>query len=226
MDSNDPNLILSAQKTSEAIDLTAMNSNTLTEQEVEHTASCEADHKMAEADLTPWIVDGGDTRSRVKGNPNGALSDCLSMLDMPQEVLDIIFRMLVVSDDPIRLENEGVVLQQTFYNHLQKCAFSAGDVSLWQKLFGKSDGERNHKRVARYGDKDRKIGNLDKQVIADGVCTNPFSGVIKPIEAPSVLQYRLVCKRFEEIIRPKIFKTIQLDFDRCSGFVAVQLHKL
>lgn len=30
------------------------------------------------------------------------------------------------------------------------------------------------------------------------------------------LPLRLVCKRFEEIIRPKIFKTIQLDFDRLS----------
>lgn len=204
MDSNDSNLILSAQKTSETINLTVMNTNTSLKQAVEHTAAGEADHNMAEADLTPWIDDGVDTRSRAQGNPNGALSDCPLVLDMPQEVLDIILRMLVVSDDPMRLENEGVVLQQTFHNHLQKCAFSAGEVSLWQKLFGKSDGERNHKRVVRYGDKDRIIGNLDKQVIADGVCTNPFSGVTKLIEAPSVLQYRLVCNRFNHSI-PDIF---------------------
>lgn len=181
-----------------------MNTKSSTEQAVEHTTTGEADHNMADVDLTPWIVNGMDTRNRSQGNPNGALSDCPLVLDLPQEVLDIIFRMLVVSDDPIRLENEGVVLQQTFQTHLQKCAFSAGDVTLWQKLFGKSDGERNHKRVARYGDKDRKIGNLDKQVIADGVCTNPFSSVTKPIEAPSVLQYRLVCKSFNHSI-PDIF---------------------
>lgn len=181
-----------------------MNTNTSTEQAVKHTAADEADHNMGEADVSPCILDGVDTRSRAQGNPNAALSECPLVLDMPQEVLDIILRMLVVSDDPIRLENEGVVLQQTFQLHLQKCAFSAGDVGLWQKLFGKSDGERNHKRVAKYGDKDRKIGNLDKQVIAEGVCTNPFSGVTKPIEAPSVMQYRLVCKRFNHSI-PGIF---------------------